>query len=116
MNRYLLLHAKPTDTVRIAPVEMMEIVARHRAWAQDLAEGGRQLGGEKLTDDGGRHLHLRDGKPLATDGPYAEAHDLIGGFYLIQAADDAQAEAIAAGCPHLHRHQWIELRRAVPIE
>ena len=45
---------------------------------------------------------------LASDGPYAEAHDVIGGFYLIKAADDAVAESLARECPHLEGSQWIE--------
>ena len=111
MNQYLLLlHETPADA-RITPAEMQEIIGQHRAWAGALAAQGALVGGEKLTDDGGCHLRLRDGRPLASDGPYAEAHDLVGGYYLIQVASDAEAEALAAGCPHLQGRQWIELRR-----
>ena len=44
---------------------MMEIVARYKAWSRDLAQRGLLTGGEKLTDDGGRHLRLRGGRPIA---------------------------------------------------
>ena len=112
MNQYLLLlHESPADAARISPAEMQEIIARHQAWAQNLAARQRLAGGEKLTDDGGRQLRLHNGRPLASDGPYAEAHDVIGGYYLIHADSDADAEAIAAECPHLVGSQWIELRR-----
>lgn len=112
MNQYLLLlHETPADLGRITPAEMQEIIQAHQAWAGALAARGLLAGGEKLTDDGGRHLRRRDGQPLASDGPYAEAHDVIGGFYLVKAADDAAAEALAAECPHLQGSQWIEIRR-----
>lgn len=112
MNQYLLLlHETPADSATITPAEMREIIGRHQAWAQALAQRGQLVGGEKLTDDGGRRLRLQDGRPLASDGPYAEAHDVIGGYYVILAADDAAAEALAVECPHLERRQWIELRR-----
>lgn len=112
MHQYLLLlHETPADSARITPAEMADIIARHQAWAAALAARSRLAGGEKLTDDGGRHLRLHEGRPLASDGPYAEAHDVIGGFYLVQAESDAEAEAIAAECPHLEGRQWIELRR-----
>lgn len=68
-------------------------------------------GGEKLADDGGRQLRLKDNRPLATDGPYAEAHDVMGGNFTIKADSDAHAEALAKTCPHLHGTQWIEIRR-----
>ncbi|OYU82576.1 MAG: transcription initiation protein, partial [Burkholderiales bacterium PBB5] len=85
--------------------------ASYHAWAQDLAARGLRTGGEKLTDDGGRQLRLKDGRPLATDGPYAEAHDVIGGIFTIKAENDAQAEELALSCPHLLGSQWIEIRR-----
>lgn len=116
MNQYLLLlHETPADLGRITPAEMQEIIQAHQAWAGALAARGLLAGGEKLTDDGGRHLRRRDGQPLASDGPYAEAHDVIGGFYLVKAADDAAAEALAAECPHLQGSQWIEIRRIDPM-
>lgn len=112
MNQYLLLlHEKPADMAPVSPAEMKEIIARYQAWSQGLAAQGLLTGGEKLTDDGGRLLRLKDGRPLATDGPYAEAHDVIGGIFTIKAESDAQAEELAQSCPHLRGTQWIEIRR-----
>lgn len=112
MNQYLfLLHEKPADMAPVSPAEMQELVASYRAWSRDLAARGMLTGGEKLTDDGGRQLRLKDGRPLATDGPYAEAHDVIGGIFIVKAESDAQAEELAQSCPHLRGTQWIEIRR-----
>jgi hypothetical protein len=112
MNQYLfLLHEKPADAAQVSAAQMQEIVARYKAWSADLAQRGLLTGGEKLTDDGGRQLRLRDGKPLATDGPYAEAHDVIGGIFMVKAQNDAMAEELAQTCPHLQGTQWIEIRR-----
>ncbi len=112
MHTYLLLlHETPADSVAISPAQLQDIIRSHQAWAQSLAERQLLAGGEKLCDDGGRHLRLQGGRPVASDGPYAETHDVIGGFYLIKAADDAAAEALALECPHLEGRQWIELRR-----
>lgn len=112
MQTYLLLlHESPADSRQISAAEMQDIIAAHQAWAGKLAAEGRLAGGEKLTDDGGRQLRRQDGAWLASDGPYAEAHDVVGGFYLIRAADAAEAEALARDCPHQHGRQWIELRQ-----
>ena len=82
MNQYmLLLHERPMDAAQVSPAEMMEVVARYKAWAGDLAQRGLLLGGEKLADEGGRHLRLQAGQPLART------------------------------CPHLEGTQWIEIRR-----
>ena len=116
MPQYLLLlHEKPADNAAIGPAEMMEIVQRYQAWAAELAARGQLAGGEKLVDDGGRVLRLQGGQVLAHDGPYAEAQDVIGGFFTIVADDDAAAEALARTCPHLRGTQWIELRRIDPV-
>ena len=54
---------------------------------------------------------VKHGKALATDGPFVEAKDLIGGYFMIDAVDYAEAEKIAETCPHLTGNQWIEIRR-----
>jgi len=117
MNQYLLLlHEIPADSAELTPAQMQDIIDRHQLWAQQLAERGLLAGGAKLTDDGGIHLRLKHDRPVASDGPYAEAHDVIGGFYMILAADDTAAQALAIQCPHLHGRQWVELRKVDPID
>lgn len=109
MNQYLLLlHETPGDYSSLSPAQMQEEVARYGAWAAEMAQKGLLVSGEKLSDDGGRHL--RAGR-LAIDGPYAEAKDVIGGFFIVKAENDAHAEQLAAGCPHLKGRNWIEIRR-----
>jgi hypothetical protein len=107
----LLLHQVPNYTADLPREQMMEIVKRYTAWADGLRQKGRMVGGEKLAAGGGRHIRVKDGKPVASDGPYAEAKDVIGGYFVIEAADHAEAEAIARDCPHLSNcANWIELR------
>ena len=66
-------------------------------WLKDLAEKGH------VKDPG--HPLERSGKLVTgksrtvTDGPFAEAKDVVGGYTLVQATDLAQATALAAGCP-----------------
>jgi hypothetical protein len=112
MTQYmLLLHENPADANAMTPAEMKEVIGRYKAWSGSLAAQGKLSGGEKLTDDGGRILRLRGGIPVASDGPYAEAQDVVGGYFLINAASDDEAVTLAQGCPHLSGTQWIEIRR-----
>jgi hypothetical protein len=112
MHTYLLLlHETPAAQPSLSADEMAALVRRYSDWAADLAQRGLLVSGEKLTDDGGRQLRRDGAQVLATDGPYAEAHDVIGGFFSIRAASDAEAEALAATCPHLGGQNWIEIRR-----
>jgi hypothetical protein len=90
---------------------MMEVVKRYYTWSATMREKGKLVGGEKLAAGGVRHIKVKDGKPVASDGPYAEAKDVVGGYFTIEAKDLAEAEAIAKDCPHLwNSANWIELR------
>jgi hypothetical protein len=117
MHEYLLLlHETPGDFSGLSPAQMQEVVDRYAAWAGEMAQRGLLVSGKKLVDDGGRHLRLgQGGAPLVSDGPYAEAKDVIGGLFIIKADNDAQAETLAAGCPHLHGRNWVEIRRIDPV-
>lgn len=44
-------------------------------------------------------VRIRDGKKLATDGPFAETKEQLGGYYLVEARDRDEAIAIAAKIP-----------------
>lgn len=114
MPRYvLLLHEMPADYAVLTPAEMTDLIARYSAWSRDLREKGVVKDGLKLTDDGGRRLVRSEKGITATDGPYSEAKEVLGGLFVIQAADDTAAEAVAQSCPHLSAmpHSWVELRR-----
>jgi hypothetical protein len=106
----MLLHEDPKEFQSLAPEEMQAMFERYRAWGQSVREAGQMAGGHKLTDEGGRHLRSRGGRVDVTDGPYAEAMEVVGGLYIVEAADYGAAEEIAKGCPHLDKG-WIELRQ-----
>src|ERR1700709_1100037 len=80
MAKYLLLlHQAPTRLDKLAPEEIQRIIGEYSAWRADLVKRKQMHGGEKLTDSGGRRLRVRDGKVVATDGPFSEAAEVLGG-------------------------------------
>ena len=111
----LLLHQAPNYTTDLPREKTLEITKRYMAWADKLRQQGKMIGGEKLTASGGRQIRTKDGKHVASDGPYAEVKDVIGGYFVIEAKDLAEAEVIASECPHfaLAPTNWAEVR---PIE
>ena len=107
----LLLHQGPGNMADLPREKMMEVVKRYYTWSTTMREKGKLVGGEKLAAGGVRHIKVKDGKPVASDGPYAEAKDVVGGYFTIEAKDVAEAEAIAKDCLHLwNGTYWIELR------
>jgi hypothetical protein len=57
-------------------------------------------------------VRVRDGKELVTDGPFAETHEQLGGYFLIEAKNLDEATAIAARIPSA-RTGSIEVRPLV---
>ena len=107
----LLLHQVPNYNMDLPREKMMEMTKRYMAWAEGLRQKGRLAGGEKLAAGGVRHIKSQSGQLVVSDGPYAEAKDVIGGYWVIEASDDAEADAIARDCPHLwNATNWVELR------
>lgn len=108
----LLLHQVPNYNMDLPREKMLEMTKRYMAWADGLRQKGKLAGGEKLAAGGVRHIKIKDGKPMASDGPYAEAKDVIGGYFVIEAKDTSEAEAIAKDCPHLSisAANWVEIR------
>jgi hypothetical protein len=115
-NFMLLLRQPPSKFNKLAPEEIQRITAKYIAWREDLVRRGRMCGGEKLGNEGGRHLRLQNDKVTVTDGPYSETNEVLGGYFTIAAADYAEAVDVARTCPHLTGTQWIEVRQVDEIE
>jgi hypothetical protein len=111
----LLLHQSPDRFQNIAPDEIQRIIGRYVQWREDLLRQNRLKGGEKLTNDGGRRLRVQANQVSVTDGPYSEAAEVLGGYFIIEATDYDEAVAITRSCPHLSGDQWIELRQIEPV-
>lgn len=109
MAQYLLLlHAVPLDFSAMSPDQMQAVIQKYQAWSDRTRESGRLLDGRKLKDDGGRILRRQDDN-FVVDGPFSEAKEAVGGFFLIEAASYDEAVEICQGCPHLD-HGRIEIR------
>jgi len=110
MPRYLLcLHEHVGKRVAPSPAEMQAIHQRYKAWGKAMADAGKMQGGNKLADEGGKQVRREGDKLSVQDGPYAEAREVLGGYYLLQAADYQEAVELAGSCPHLD-FGWIEVR------
>jgi hypothetical protein len=110
MPRYLLLLRDsgqfPTD---LSPQEMQAIIGRYMQWGNRLRDKGLLKGSDKLRDGEGRVMRRNGGNLSVTDGPFAEVREIVGGFYMIEAANYEEALAHCNDHPHL---DWgsIEVR------
>ncbi len=111
MGQFLLiLHDNPSDFTDVSPEDIQRIIGEYEAWRIKLESSGQLVGANKLHDEGGRVMS-RDGDTVRViDGPYAEAAEVIGGYFAIEAASYDDAIEITKGCPHLTYGQRIEIR------
>ena len=115
MERYtLLLRDNPDGFRALSPEEMQATIGKYKAWSQKLRDGGHYVAGNKLEDGTGRVLRAdAGGKTRITDGPFTETKDVMGGYYIIQAANYDEAVEICRDCPHVNFGS-IEVRRVQP--
>ena len=59
-------------------------------------------------------VKVRDGKPLITDGPFAETREQLGGYFMVEAADLNDAIKIAEKIPGA-RKGTVEVRPVMEI-
>lgn len=87
--------------------------AGHERFVTKLAEQDAMRGGKELAlASSATTLRRRSDDVSITDGPFAETTEVLGGFYLIEAADLDAAIALAKELPE----QVIEIRPIVPIQ
>jgi hypothetical protein len=108
--QYLLLiyTAEPTEAV---PEDLMaEEMEAYNEFGRWVNERGLFRAGEALhPTSAATTVRVRDGKTVATDGPFAETKEALGGFYLIEAANLDEAIDAAARIPGA-KHGSIEIR------
>jgi len=112
---FMLLIAEPRgqrDTR--ARSEGEALYARMVAFSQELAAEGKLIDAHALTaDSNGARVQVREGRTSIVDGPFAEAKEMIGGFFLVDCATRDEALAIARRCPAA---EWasVEVRETGP--
>ncbi len=98
---YLLLIVEPQgQRLSRTDAEGREAFAQMVEFGHSLRDRGVLLASESLASpDTGTLVKVRGGQPQLSDGPFAEAKEFIGGFFLLDCATQAEAVAIAAQCP-----------------
>ncbi|RYF35761.1 MAG: dehydrogenase, partial [Comamonadaceae bacterium] len=84
-------------------------------FGRDLRARGVLVASESLAtpDSTTARVQVSGGKPLVLDGPFAEAKEMVGGFFLLNCATREEAVSIAARCPAA---EWatVEVRSLGP--
>ena len=95
---YMLMLVEPVGQREKRGVEAGKLVYdRMLGFAEALKQRGLLRGVESLAGlEKGARLQVRDGKERVLDGPFAEAKEMVGGFFQVDVATLDEALALAA--------------------
>jgi hypothetical protein len=114
MKKFMLIaYDNPATYANVSPEQMQAIVEKYMAWTADIAARGHLVLGEKLVDNAGKAITRSSGSLSVTEGPYTEANEVVGGFWIIQCATEEEAIAIGSSCPHVE-HGVLGLKEVDP--
>jgi hypothetical protein len=90
------------------PEQMQQSMQAWTGWIKGLAEKGHIKDMGNPLEDGGKVVKGKSKN--VTDGPYAEAKDVIGGYSLVQTKDLGHAVELSMGCPIFEIGGSVEVR------
>jgi len=106
MSEFLFLYRG--GEAQRSPERMQQMMQKWMAWLKELGEKGHiKDQGQPLERTG---KVVRGRQKTVTDGPFAEAKDVVGGYTIVQARDLEQAAELSKGCPIFEADGAVEVR------
>lgn len=110
MRYLLLIYDDESGIADATPQDMQNEMARYVAYEEAIQAEGIKRAGEALQpSQTATTVRVRDGETLLSDGPFAETHEQLGGFYVVECDTLDQAISAAARIPGA-RSGTIEVR------
>ena len=111
----MLLLRGGVANAELSPEQMQQLIGKYMRWIERLREKDQFVAGEPL-EDAGKVLSGKHGQTV-TDGPFTEAKEAIGGYFILRARDFDEAVEIAKGCPIFESGGTCEVRpiQLVPV-
>jgi hypothetical protein len=115
----ILIYSNPTSRKLWESFSDAERAEGFRAYAaldEDLAAAGELVVSEALADPStATRVAVREGRTITTDGPFAEAKELLAGFYLVDCDSHERAVEIAARVPGMAELGLVEVRPVLDL-
>ena len=115
MQYLCLIYSDETMWQKMSTQDADSMMAEYMAFTAKAKESGHYLGGNRLQPTHtSTSVRVRNGNLSATDGPFAETKEQLGGYYLIEAKDLNDAIQVASRIPGA-RVGTIEVRPIAPV-
>ena len=99
----------PEKYAAMSPDQRKQSLDHWNAWYDGIAAAGQMKHGHPLRP-AGRLVSGQRGESIL-DGPFSEAKEAIGGYFLVTASDIDEATEIARRCPNLVNGMTVEVRQ-----
>lgn len=100
MKYLLLLYDDASAVSAMTGAERRALVDEHIAFSRMLRDRGVHVYGDPLDDPAtAKTVRLGGDEPVVTDGPFLEAKEALGGFYVVDTATAGEALELAAQVP-----------------
>jgi hypothetical protein len=117
MKYMLLTYLDEKAWMNLGEAEQQRMMGECMPHVNQLLASKKFLGGAPLEPTSkAATVRVRDGKPLVTDGPFAETREQLGGYTLIEAKDQDEAIRIAAGFLGTSSPSIIEVRAVAEVK
>jgi len=117
MKYMLLTYLDEKAWLNLSDTEQQLLMAECMPHVKELLASKTFLGGAPLHPTStAATVRLHDGKPLVTDGPFAETREQLGGYALIEAKDMDEAIRIAGGFLGTSSPVMIEIRAVAEVK
>ena len=110
MKYLLMIYANEAAEAAATEADNAALMAAYGAYAGAMAQAGVMVGGERLhPSEMATSVRIKGGKTEVLNGPYADTHEQLGGYFMIDVPDLDAALHWAARCPSASQGT-IELR------
>lgn len=100
MKYVLFIYGSEAEHGQMSQEALQTEMQEYFAFNQNLINRGIKMSGESLQPTTtATTVHVRDGKTMTTDGPFAETKEQLAGFYVVEAKDLDEAIELAAMIP-----------------
>ena len=117
MKYLCLIYSAESAAEGATEADTKRVMEAYFGYEEEISKAGVKLPGEALYPTGtAKTVQMNNGSPVTTDGPFAETKEQLGGFYLLDVKDEAEAMKYAAKIPTASMGGRIEVRPVMTFE
>ena len=110
MKYMLLMYTNESEATKFTPEESQALFQSWQTLLKEAQDAGVLLSNTGLAPiANATTVRVRNGQTLCTDGPFAETHEQLGGFFLLECKDLDEAIRWASKIPHA-KYGSVEIR------